>query len=167
MCLDGAIEPRRLVSLNGALLPFGGVARHLFPALAGLMFTNPVTARLVALSATPRRVENLLRDTGSTIDAEGLKIYTRLFSNPRHVAGALGMMANWRLFEMEAQLKLLRPELLLVSGARDRAVPPAQAETLRGLIPGSRSVVLDGLGHLAHEEAPQTACGVIEGFLGG
>jgi len=164
MCLDGAMEPRRLISLNGALLPFGGVGRHLFPALASLMFTNPLTARLVALRASEARVRSLLEGTGSRIDEEGLRLYTRLFSNPLHVSGALRMMANWRLDRMEAGLAGLKPELLLVAGDRDRAIPIAQAEHLQTLIPGARLMRLQGLGHLAHEQDPASVGEAILSF---
>lgn len=40
MCLDKVIAPTTLVSLNGALLPFNGVA-HVFSPLAKLLFRTP------------------------------------------------------------------------------------------------------------------------------
>src|SRR6201996_9127520 len=36
-CLDGKIEPRQLFSLNGAFMPFGGVANHLLSPLAKML----------------------------------------------------------------------------------------------------------------------------------
>ncbi len=41
LCLDAVIAPKLLVSLNGALEPFGGAGGHVFPALAKLVFLNP------------------------------------------------------------------------------------------------------------------------------
>jgi len=40
------------------------------------------------------------------------------------------------------------------SGARDRAVPPGEARRIATRVPTARVVALPGLGHLAHEEAP-------------
>jgi magnesium chelatase accessory protein len=40
-------------------------------------------------------------------------------------------------------------------GGQDGTVPPSQAQRVRLKLPATRVLVLDGLGHLAHEEAPQ------------
>ena len=51
-----------------------------------------------------------------------------------------------------------------IVGLRDRTVPPTQAdEVLQGLAPelSARCVRLPGLGHLAHEEAPEQVAGEI------
>ncbi|MFN8882903.1 MAG: alpha/beta fold hydrolase, partial [Alphaproteobacteria bacterium] len=37
----------------------------------------------------------------------------------------------------------------------DRAVPPMQARRIQAILPSARIITLEGLGHLAHEEAPQ------------
>ena len=104
LCIDGTIAPRLLISLNGAWLPFEGVAGQIFPPMAKLLFLNPLAPRLFAWSADRHATSRLLRGTGSTIDARGVDLYQRLFSNPAHVAGALGMMANWDLDGAEARM---------------------------------------------------------------
>ncbi len=65
LCLDGAIKPALLVSLNGAFLPFEGAARFLFPSIAKLLFLNPLAPRLFAWAADRKAVANLMRGTGS------------------------------------------------------------------------------------------------------
>lgn len=146
-----------LVSLNGALLPFPGLARELFPGLAKLLFLNPLTPRLFALQAglmgDPARF--LARATGSRIDPRGAALYGRLFACPRHVAGALEMMANWDLDALKRDLPRLGAPVLLVAGSADLAIPPATAREVARLVPGSEVRILSGLGHLAHEEAPE------------
>lgn len=156
MCLDKRIEPRLLISLNGALLPFRGLAGQLFPPMAKLLYLNPFVPRMFAWGAGDgARVERLLRDTGSTIDAEGRNLYTRLLRRSSHVGGALRMMANWQLQPLERALPRLQTPLILVTGENDRAVPPRSAEEVGRLVPGARVVRLPGLGHLAHEEKPE------------
>jgi magnesium chelatase accessory protein len=74
---------------------------------------------------------------------------------PSHIAGALAMMGNWNLQHFERELAQLTTPLQLLVGARDRAVPPAQALRIRQRLPSAQVTELAGLGHLAHEEAPQ------------
>ena len=155
MCLDGAIAPRALVSLNGALLPIHGVAGEVFSPVAKLLATVPLVPRLFAAWVADRRaVERLIRDTGSTIDAEGITLYWRLARTRAQVAGALGMMANWNLRSLGAELPRLTTPLVLIVGSNDRTVPPADAVRVRDMVAGARIVTLPGLGHLAHEENP-------------
>lgn len=162
MTLDGRIAPRALVSLNGALQPFRGLASKLFPTAAKLLFLNPLTPRLFAKSAEDlRRVEKLIGDTGSRLDPVGLNFYARLFRKPGHVAGTLSMMANWDLAPLTSELPRLKVPLLLVAGGADRAVPPKDAYRLAAVLPNARVVSLPGLGHLAHEERPEVIARLI------
>ena len=164
LALDGHIAPRGLVSLNGAFLPFGGPAGQVLSPLARVLVGLPGLPRLFAWQASsPRSVDRLLDSTGSRIGPDGAAQYARLVANPRHVAAALGMMAHWDLQPLLEDLPRLQPPLLLIAGARDRSVPPEQAERVRALVPGSRLVLMPGLGHLSHEEQPaETAALVLQ-----
>ncbi len=156
LCLDRRIAPRGLVSLNGALLPLRGLPGQIFAPVARLMVALPLVPRVFARLAAERSVlEQLVRDTGSTLDAAGRDLYARLARNPAHVAGALGMMAQWDLRPLPAALPGLQPRLLLIAGAQDRLIAPAEARRVAALVPGAALVTLPGLGHLAHEEAPE------------
>ncbi len=156
LCLDHEIAPAGLVSLNGAMLPIGGLAGQIFSPLAGLLATTPMASRLFAWRAGDRAVvERLIRQTGSTIDAVGMDFYARLARDPGHATGALAMMAAWDLHLLERSLPQLKVPLLLVVGGHDRTIDPADAIRIRDLVPGARIDYLRGLGHLAHEEKPQ------------
>ncbi len=156
MALAGHIQPRLIVALNGALLPFPGMAARLFPAMAKVLFLNPITPQVFAWQASDRRrVERLMESTGSNIDAEGLSHYADLFSCPGHVAGALGMMANWDLETLASNLVRLDVPLVQIVGAEDGTIPPRNAQTVAKKVRRGRVVVLERLGHLAHEEAPE------------
>ena len=156
MCLDRLIAPRAVASLNGALLPPQGPAMHLFAPLARLLTALPFVPQVFAWRAADRAVvEKLLRQTGSTLDREGLELYARLARSPGHVSGALGMMANWDLRPLERDLPGLGVPLLQVVGSRDGTIPPAAAKRVAALVPGARVLTQQGLGHLAHEEQPQ------------
>lgn len=155
MTLDGRIAPRAVVGLNAALMPLQGMPGHLFSPVAKLFARLPMVPWVFAWSAADRGVvEKLLRDTGSALDPAGVEFYARLVRRPGHVAAALGMMAHWDLAPLARELRRLPAPLVLVVGANDRTIPPADAGRVAALVPGARVVTLPGLGHLAHEEQP-------------
>jgi len=164
MALDGHAAPRALVSLNGALEPFPGMAGFLFPAMAQALFLNPLAVRLFAWRARQAdAVPGLIRSTGSRIDDRGVELYRRLLATPGHIEGALGMMSAWNLDSLQRDLPRLAAALTLIVGQRDATVPPGVSEDVAARVPGARLVRMPRLGHLAHEEAPsETAALILE-----
>ncbi len=161
--LDGALGARALVSLNGAFLPFGGVAAPLLSPLARVLHALPGVPQLFSRrAAEPAVVRRLVEGTGSRLDDEGLALYGRLMRDPAHARAALAMMAHWELQPLASALPRLRVPLHLLAGSNDRAVPPAQARRVTARVPGARLTVLPGLGHLAHEEAPDLIDAVLQ-----
>lgn len=155
MALDALVRPVRIVALNGALLPFRGVAGTLFSPLARLMARNRLVPRLLAWRAVDRLlVERLLWGTGSALDDDGIGLYARLLRSPGHVAAALGMMANWDLPALERRLPQLTVPLTLMAADNDRTVSPADARAVARRVPGAAVEAIPGLGHLAHEQQP-------------
>ena len=162
MCLDEKIAPRLLVSLNGAFMPFGGVAHRLLSPLTKLLVMNPVAPRLFAWQASNAgAVERLLQNTGSKIDSLGTALYRKVVCSPGHVAAALQMMANWRLEPLLHDLPRMTPPLLLVAADNDRSISPDVARQVRKILPHAMVERLPGLGHLAHEEQPQLIADLI------
>jgi len=166
MCVQGAIAPRALVSLNGALLPlpFHGVAAPFMGPLAKLLAANPLVPMLFAWQAADGKVvDRLLRGTGSAVDEDGKKFYARLARKSGHAGAALTMMANWDLVTLQAALPKLSVKTLLVAGTNDKSIPHTDADKLARLIPNASVAKMPGLGHLAHEEqAAEVAQMIIE-----
>lgn len=163
--LDGSLRADAFVSLNGALTPWRGPASVLFAPLARAMAATPWVSDLFAWRASDRRVvEKLVANTGSKLDARGLDSYSRLVRTPEHVAGALRMMANWDVAPVERDLSRLKSRTLFVAGADDRTVPASESRQAHARLPGSELQVLAGLGHLAHEEAPDVVARAITAF---
>ncbi len=156
MVLDAAIKPTALISINGALLPFPGIAAKIFPAMAQMLFVNPFVPRIFALQARlSGEVGSFLkRSTGSDIDAAGVDYYARLFATSDHCGAALGMMANWDLASLKAALPALGIPLTLIYADKDAAIPATVVQGVAALVPGAKVIALPGLGHLAHEERP-------------
>ncbi len=156
MALDGRVAPKGLISLNGALKPYGGDAAKWLSPLAKLLFVNPFVPRFFAWQAGhDAAVERLIRNTGSAIDPEGVGLYRILVANPDHVAAALGMMGNWQLQPLAADLGRLATPLLLIAGSNDKAIKSEDAFAIRDMTKTAKVDILRGLGHLAHEEAPE------------
>ena len=72
------------------------------------------------------------------------------------------MMSQWRLDAVYAGLEHLAPALTLIVGERDLAAPPAQAHETAAQAGGARVEVVEDVGHLAHEEAPERVAALIE-----
>jgi magnesium chelatase accessory protein len=165
MCLDGRIAPTDLISLNGAFLPLRGVPVQLLSPVVKRLVSFPVLPNVCArLASNQGVVERLLGNTGSRLETAAVEQYRRLFRSPGHVAAALGMMANWQLEPLVRELGRLPSSLTLIAGGNDRTIPPADALRLRKLVPTASILPLPGLGHLAHEEAPEIVARLIEPF---
>lgn len=166
LCLQGECAPRALVSINGALLPFGRAAAPVFSQAAKVLAALPVFPALVALHALPRKpIERMLRQTGSRVSDEMARCYRTLLGDPRHVTGTLRMMANWNLEPLQDNLERLHPPLHLLLGGKDAVVPAAQGEALHRRIPGAYLQCAPELGHLAHEEDPAWVAAYLSDLL--
>lgn len=156
LCLDAVVAPRALVSINGALLALPGLTGQFFSVSARLLAGIPALPAWVAgLGGRQRFTQRLLEGTGSELSGAEAEYYRLLVSNPRHVAAALRMMANWDLESLQAALPgLTTPTHLLVCEG-DLTVPPAQSHELSRRLPHSELHRIQGLGHLGHEEDPR------------
>lgn len=146
-----------LIGLNPAWLPLRGGASWLFGPAAKLAELNPLSAWATAkMAKQPGIVSRSLERTGSTLDAQGLDLYTRVLSNSGHVHGVLSMMAAWRLDPLASQLRDICNPVFMAVGTRDRTISPALAYEACLRMPQAECVMQEGLGHLAHEQDPQS-----------
>lgn len=155
-----------VIGINAALGNFKGLAGLVFPVMAKALAMMPGVARIfTASTARSGSVTRLIEGTGSRLLPEDLRWYRTLVSDPGHVDGTLAMMAQWRLDPLLRVLPDHPSDVLLITGDRDKAVPPA---TSRDLVPKMRNaqhLSLPGLGHLAHEEDAEAVAGAITQFL--
>ncbi|MCL9999109.1 MAG: alpha/beta fold hydrolase [Erythrobacter sp.] len=168
LALDHAHEGP-IVGLSAALRPFPGAMAQIFPAVAKALFVNPLVPRFFAgsIDLVGGAEKFMWRSTHSRIDREGLACYAKLLKHPGHAGGALAMMANWDLPALRERMGAVQRRVLLVHGAKDPAIPPDWARDAAGWLPNARLELLPGLGHLAHEEAPELAASHITAFLEG
>tara|TARA_R110002020_G_scaffold176756_13_gene369262 strand:+ start:1355 stop:2248 length:894 start_codon:yes stop_codon:yes gene_type:complete len=159
-------EAPAVVGINAALGQFRGVASWLFPLLAKLLTLNPLTSRLFTLGGpNPARARRLIEGTGSRIDAAGLALYARLIANRGHVDATLQMMTQWQIDGLLSRLGQIPAATLLIAADGDLAVPPDTSDSAALRLPDATVTRLPGLGHLAHEEAPDRVAELIETHL--
>lgn len=156
-----------IIGLNAALRPFPGALAQIFPALAKTLFVNPLVPRIFtgSIDLVGGAERFLWRSTHSRIDREGLACYRTLLKHPGHAGGALAMMANWDLPTLRTRMAEARNRVLLIHGTNDPAILPDWARDAQGWLPDARLELLPGLGHLAHEEAPEAVRAQIAAFL--
>ncbi|VVT04234.1 alpha/beta fold hydrolase BchO [Rhizobium sp. EC-SD404] len=157
MALDGRLPQCKLiVGFNAAIRPIAGSG--IYGPLARLLFINPLAPKLFAWRAESMdATRRLLAGTGSTIEPEGVALYRALFRHSGHVAGTLGMMANWDLESLNTDLGKLKTTTMLVATRGDKAVPFADSQSVAALSPAITTLILNEGGHLYHEEQPNEA----------
>ena len=155
-----------IVTINAALGNFEGLAGWLFPAMAKALAMTPLAAQVFAATMTAGRVRQLIRGTGSVIDAEGEALYLRLASDRAHVDATLSMMAQWTLDRLNRQLPQIDLPVHLIVGARDTAVPPDISGTASRSLAQASLTRLANLGHLAHEEDADAVAAIIRAACG-
>ncbi|EED34098.1 putative magnesium chelatase accessory protein [Luminiphilus syltensis NOR5-1B] len=156
MTMKGLIDPRGIISINGAFQPFGSFAAPLLSGAARLLAHTPLVSFMLSMKGNRNEtVSRVIEQTGSQLQPEALDAYRLLAGRPRHVTGALRMMAAWDLRPLWYALPHLEVPLHLITGLEDKAVPPRQAHELADRVHGAKVHEIQNAGHLGHEEAPE------------
>jgi magnesium chelatase accessory protein len=114
---------------------------------------------------TPAQIDRLLTQTGAQIGAEGRDQYLTLARRPAHIGATLDMMAAWDLRPLLARLSHITVPVLLLTGARDGAVPPRVSTQAARALPHATAQIIQGYGHLLPEEAARVIAPIIINFL--
>lgn len=166
MVRDLKRAPKAIVGINAALENFKGMAGWLFPMTARMMALNPFSAPEISRwLGTASGVESMIGAIGSHLTPEGLELYHRLVADRHHTDATLAMVAQWTLEGLWHDLPSIDVPTLLIVGETDRAVPPSTSARAASRLPRAELMRLPGLGHLAHEEAPDLVSGVIADFV--
>lgn len=143
-----------VIGINAALGSFEGAAGVMFPLMARVLAVTPFIPAVVSrLWGNAQTVNRLLASTGSPLDAQGQAQYLTLVRDAAHVDGTLGMMAQWRLDGLMSRLPALQTPTLLIASDKDNAVPAKVSAEAARHIPHATLQIIEGYGHLVHEEA--------------
>ena len=155
MCLDTDASPTAVLSINGALLPFGAFIEPIMLRTARFLSrSDSVTNFLARRGTRTADVRRALRDTGADISEPMIERYSFLISHKSHIEGALRMMGGWELGQLAKDLPKLRPPIHLIGCDKDHIVPAVRAHRVKRMIPGATAETLEDAGHLVHEAAP-------------
>ncbi|UWR24373.1 alpha/beta fold hydrolase BchO [Sulfitobacter sp. S190] len=155
-----------VIGINAALAHFKGVAGLLFPLMAKTLAMMPGVAGLfTAQNGNAKSVRRLIEGTGSTLPLDDLGYYRRLVGDRDHVNATLQMMAQWDLGPLLSRLPRLDVQGLLIAGSRDKAVPSQTSAQISSQMKHVGFKLVDGLGHLAHEEDPASMRKMIAAYI--
>ncbi|MTI44834.1 magnesium chelatase accessory protein [Roseibium hamelinense] len=156
----GTLANTNIFGVNSALEQIAGAS--ILSPLAKLLFANPLTPRVFAFQARFGGLsDRLIRATGSHVPANSMTCYRHLFNTPKHVRGALGMMAGWDLAPLIKDLGTIESETLLIAARDDRMVPARVSKAAAHSLPNGRFLCVQNGGHLVHEEEPQIVANLI------
>ncbi|WP_168794265.1 alpha/beta fold hydrolase [Paraburkholderia aromaticivorans] len=101
------------------------------------------------------------------IDAVTLRRYVEFFhgEGTRTAIGKMVPTLDFKDVDTDV-LKTLDVPTLVLWGAKDRWIPTAHAAEFASRIPGAKSVMYPGLGHIPMEEAPERVMTDLRAFLG-
>ncbi|MCU0803386.1 MAG: alpha/beta fold hydrolase [Rhodobacteraceae bacterium] len=164
--LSEILSLQGVVGINAALGTFEGLAGTLFPMLARGFASIPFLPSVIARTwGNAARVNGLLDGTGSQLSPEARAQYLTLVQSAAHIDGALGMMSQWNLTPLVSRLGSNPVPTLLITGDKDRTVPPRISRDAAARMPAAQYAELPGLGHLAQEEAPKDIADLILPWL--
>ncbi len=99
------------------------------------------------------------------LDPATVTRYRELMRAPGVRRAMVARMAQVMLEDPVPLLRRIRTPTLLLWGERDAMIPPSNAADYARAIPGSRLVMLPGLGHVPFEEAPERSLRPVLQFL--
>lgn len=152
---QGAVQPERCVFLAPSLSRPPRTGPPFVQELIAPLLRADSAAGLAAVFGRSFVTNALLKSTGSRVPARSAALYRTLAGNPAHIGAVLRLLVQWDPEEIEARLPDFMPATLVMAGERDGWIPLKQVRSVTARLPHARLRVLDGLGHLAHEEAPE------------
>lgn len=167
MILDDAIRPETWAFLAPSLVrPSRGAPPPIIQDLLSPALRSAGFVRMAAAMARRRGVvDTLLASTGSRIPAASRDIYRRITGNPAHLGAVLDLMSSWGPEALAPRFGDVETPGLVVVAERDGWIPSREIVEPARALPGARIRTLSGLGHLAHEEAPERVLDLIVPWL--
>jgi magnesium chelatase accessory protein len=165
--LDHADAPRAIVGFGAALVAPPEVYRQALGPIVGPLVLSPFAAQAASrVAQLPGVARAVLRATGSPITAEQERLYTTFFRSPSHCAAAFEMMANWDVGTLMREATRLTLPITLLHGANDGFIKPEALRVAAAALPSATVTIVDGAGHLLHEQRPAVAVEAIRVALG-
>ncbi len=159
-------SPKIIISLNGAVNKFDGVANIFFPIFAKILSVSPFVSNIIKnLLRSSKVVDDFINSTGSTLDQESIRYYKSLLSNTEHINGILNMISQWNLDDLIKNFDQLNIPILFLLGENDKTVKPQNVMNFVRKFENVETILIKKYGHLMHEESPEIIYNHIKSFL--
>jgi magnesium chelatase accessory protein len=168
MALDGRLPAaRELIGFGASLVPPDLTYRtFVAPFVHPFVTSPPVVHAATAIARIPGVARGILHATGSHVDEVSRHWYERFMRSEPHVRAVLTMMANFELPTLLRDLPSLPLPVTLLHGSQDGFIPCDALTRAAARIPGASLTIVDGVGHLLHEELPGRAVSAIRAAVG-
>ncbi|HBZ95417.1 MAG TPA: alpha/beta hydrolase [Pseudomonas sp.] len=154
----------RLVLVDAAGYPRNAESVPIGFRLAGIPALAPLMSRLLPRSMIESSVRNVYGDP-DRVDDELVERYYQLTLREGNRQALRQRFAQAPSGELHERIGELQLPTLIIWGARDRLIPPDNAERFAADIAGSQRVLFDDLGHVPQEEDAQRTVAVLIAFL--
>lgn len=154
----------RLVLVDAAGYPRNAESVPIGFRLAGIPALAPLMSRLLPRSMIESSVRNVYGDPDK-VDDELVERYYQLTLREGNRQALRQRFAQAPSGELHERIGELQLPTLIIWGARDRLIPPDNAERFAADIEGSQLVLFDDLGHVPQEEDAQRTVAVLVTFL--
>ncbi len=153
-----------LVLVDAACFNFAPADRpwllRLLGSPAGALFDHlPVRREMVGLG-----LRQVFYDD-ARVTRERVDEYTAPLLRPGTVPALRSILRSHDTMGLPEALGRIQQPTLVVWGANDSWIPPADADRFVAAIPGARKVVLPRCGHVPQEERPEEVAALLRGFL--
>lgn len=152
----GGMPPRA-----GDAPPKSNIGFRIMRSSFGRWIGGQITPRFLIRQSLEQSVANPARITDADVDR-----YWELLRFPGNRAATMMRFSHPFVNDRAAErARDITAPTLVIFGREDRIINPSGAESFRERIAGSEVVMLDGVGHLPMEEAPEQTARVIQDFL--
>ena len=129
---------------------------------------TPGQGEQIIAGITRHSFGDILRQASPNVTEEALDEYWKGYADERRRAAHLALYRSGEFSELrqyEGRLAALDVPTLVLWGSDDAFAPVAGAYRFQREIPHAKLVVLDGVGHFLHEDAPERVATEIADFL--
>jgi pimeloyl-ACP methyl ester carboxylesterase len=92
------------------------------------------------------------------------RVWARVWSDTQRTAFFAALRSMWNPSELSSRLETI--PLQLIWGERDQIIPISVAHDILAALPHTKLEVIEGAGHLPHQEQPEPVLSILNGFLG-
>ena len=154
-----------IVLINGALERFEGPAATIFPLMARVFYSSPLTKYWIRLfNSAETSLRKFLSISGSNLTSRNIDYYVKLMTDEDHVTGTLAFISSWSIGDIEEKLKKINIPTLFLAGMRDGIVHYKTSVRANKKAFNAKIKLFESEGHLMHEVSSAKVAKEIRSF---